>query len=490
MASKPSPAITPETYALLSRYLAEPRMTRFIPVTPTIKQRALLVLDDLEAFYGGAAGGGKSAGLLESALQYADVPGYAALLFRRTFQDLALPGALMSLSHEWLQGTDARWRQATFTWEFPSGATLTFGYLGTESDKYRYQSAAFQFVGFDELTHFSETQYRYLFSRVRRPKASHRYPPSADGMTLDRVPLRIRSASNPGGPGHDWVNGRFVDPGTRTPGAVFIKAKLQDNPHLDAESYVRSLGHLPEGERQRLLDGDWDAWEPGAIFDRSKFSIITKRPKMGRLVRAWDIAGTKPTPLNPDPDWTVGTLYGERADGEGFVVLDVVRFRETPGKTRIRFAQTAKLDGHDVHIWIEQEPGASGKNLIRDYAKAVPGYIVKGYRPSGAAGTKGQGKVLRAKPFAAAADNDLVEVMRDDDWTMAWLYEHERFPGGSHDDQVDSAALAHYAITDRNAGRARAGIPRGRLQGQAPEKPPPRQRGVARVPAGARPPRR
>lgn len=476
MAKRPSPAFTPDEYAALAEWLTEPRLTRYIPVTPTIKQRSLLVLTDLEAFYGGAAGGGKSAGLLMAALQYVDVPGYAALLFRRTFQDLALPGALMSLSHEWLRGTDAHWRQATFTWEFPSGATLTFGYLGTESDKYRYQSAAFQFVGFDELTHFSETQYRYLFSRVRRPKASGRYPPSQDGLTLDRVPLRIRSASNPGGMGHDWVNGRFVDPATRVDGATMIKARLADNPYLDAESYVRSLSHLNEGERQRLLNGDWDAWEPGAIFDRSKFRVITKRPKMGRLVRAWDIAGTRPTPLNPDPDWTVGTLYGQREDGDGYVVLDVVRFRETPGKTRMRFAQTARLDGPSVHIWIEQEPGASGKNLIRDYQKAAPGYIVKGYRPSA-------DKITRAKPFAAAADNDLVEVVRGD-WTAAWLYEHERFPGGSHDDQVDSSALAHYAITDRNAGRAKAGVAKGTLHRPASESPAPRQRGVARVPVG------
>jgi len=93
-----------------------------------------------------------------AALQYVDVPGYAAILFRRTFRDLALPGALMDRAGEWLGGTDAHWDAQNATWRFPSGATLSFGYLEHEQDKYRYQSAEFQFCGFDELAQFAESQ--------------------------------------------------------------------------------------------------------------------------------------------------------------------------------------------------------------------------------------------------------------------------------------------------------------------------------------------
>ena len=72
--------------------------SRYSPTQPTPKQRAFLALDCLEALYGGAAGGGKSEALLMAALQYVHVPGYAAILFRRTYADLSLPGALMDLS--------------------------------------------------------------------------------------------------------------------------------------------------------------------------------------------------------------------------------------------------------------------------------------------------------------------------------------------------------------------------------------------------------
>src|SRR5262249_36030776 len=105
----------------------------WIAQRPTAKQATALQLDHVpEVFYGGSCGGGKSSWLLMEALKYVQVPGYCALLLRRTLTDLALPGALMDRAHQWLDGTAARWSEKGKTWYFPSGATLTFGFLERE----------------------------------------------------------------------------------------------------------------------------------------------------------------------------------------------------------------------------------------------------------------------------------------------------------------------------------------------------------------------
>lgn len=249
------------------------RYTRWMPHIPTPPQHAFLYLDDLEVLFGGAAGGGKSDTLLMAAAQYVDVPGYAALLLRRTYADLSLPGAIMARSKEWWLNTDAKWNEIEKTWTFPSGATITFGYLQTANDVYRYQGAEFQFIGIDELTQIAEAEYKYLLSRLRRPTAG----------LLSEVPLRMRGATNPGGRSHKQVKRRFID---RTPdpedpedtqtkcdARIFIPSKLDDNPHVDREAYKEALAGLDPLTRKQLLDGDWSVREPGAwVYDADQIA--------------------------------------------------------------------------------------------------------------------------------------------------------------------------------------------------------------------------
>lgn len=214
----------------------------YIPVNLTPKQLAAISAPFREIFYGGQAGGGKSIALLAAAALFVDQPGYNAIVFRKTYSDLALPDAIMDVSHQWWANTDATWSEKKKRWRFPSGATVSFGYMDHPNHRYRYQGAQFQFVGFDELTQFERILYLYLFSRQRRVK------------TLN-VPLRMMSASNPGNIGHDWVYHRFMEEPGNT--RLFIPAGLADNPYIDAESYVESLGELDEIERKQLLEGLW-----------------------------------------------------------------------------------------------------------------------------------------------------------------------------------------------------------------------------------------
>lgn len=383
-----------------------------------------MLLPQREAFFGGAGGGGKSSALLMSALQDVHVPGYAALILRRTYGDLALPGALMDRAHDWLDDTDAHWNGKVHTWEFPSTAKITFGYLENENDKFRYRSAEFQFCAYDELTQFTQTQYQYLFSRLRRLMGSP-------------VPLRMRSASNPGALGHQWVRQRFLIEGP-VMDRPFIPARIADNPFLDMSAYRESLSHLDLLTRLQIEEGDWDAVAEGELFKRHWFKIVGDFPRGLRLVRFWDLAGTDEM-SGDDPDWTAGVLFG--TFGGQYWILHMRRERLSPKGVEDMIAQQAALDGRAVDIWLEQEPGASGKAVIDHYQRQVlPGYSVHGLRPSGS-------KTERARPLSSAAEAGNV-CMLEGVWNSDLLDELALFPIVAHDDQVDacSGALSVLAV--------------------------------------------
>lgn len=410
----------------------KPKEPLYIPEAPSVQQQVFLRCNAIEALFGGAAGGGKSSALLMAALQYVDVPGYNAMLFRRTFADLALPEALMDRFIKWIAPYDEiRWNGSTYTATFPSGARIGFGYLNNKEDYLRYKGAEFQFIGMDEVTEIRENDYRYMFSRLRRPKSG----------PLSKVPLRMRAATNPA---PNWVRQRFIIEG-RDHGRVFVPSKLSDNPGIDAESYRKSLAQLDPIERRRLEEGDWWVTSLGSMFSREDFHIVdwTDVPNMvgktARLVRFWDLAATEPSPTNLDPDWTVGTLV---LFDEGIAwVLDVRRTRSRPDGVERLISQTAAEDGPAVAIRMEQEPGSSGKALIDQYARfVVPGYDLQGIRATG-------DKESRARPFASAVANGNVRVVRAS-WLTEWLDEFSAFPEAApHDDQVDSAVGAFTYLT-------------------------------------------
>lgn len=392
---------------------------KYIPHDPTPKQAEFLLFEGREALYGGAAGGGKSDALLMAALQYVETPNYAAILFRKSYTDLAMPGALMDRAHEWLDGTDAKWNEKKKTWTFPSGATVTFAYLDHVNDRFNYQGSEFHFVGFDELTQFDESNYRYLFSRLRRLKGS-------------KIPIRCRAASNPGGKGHEFVYQRFLVEGPEK-GRRFFPATLDDNPHLDREDYLQSLAELDPLTRAQLLKGDWNARVDGNKFKRSWFKIVEEYPKDGRFVRYWDLAATEPKP-GKDPDWTAGALMTEK-DGQ-YWIIDIVRDRTTPKGVEALVQSTAMMDGKRVEIFMEQEPGSAGVNNIDHYQREVlKGFTFYGDKTTGS-------KELRANPLSSAAEAGNLFLVRGT-WNSTFIDEAIGFPNdSSHDDQIDAVSGA------------------------------------------------
>ncbi|MDR2699295.1 MAG: phage terminase large subunit [Nitrososphaerota archaeon] len=392
----------------------------YITHRPTLKQAQFLLFNGKEALYGGAAGGGKSDCLLMAAAQYVSESRYSAILFRRTFADLSLSGALMDRAKEWwCSHKNIHWNDVRHVFTFPSGAKIAFGYLETENDKFHYQGAEFQYIGFDELTQFSESQYRYLFSRLRRLKGS-------------LIPLRARAASNPGGVGHEWVHNRFMIEGPHL-GRVFVPAKLEDNPHLDQKEYEKSLEELDPITRRQYRLGDWNARHGGSIFHREKTQIVTEFPAGLNFVRYWDKAATKPKQNNKDPDYTVGVKLAEK--NGIYYVADVIRARKSPAEVQALIKQTAQLDSVKTFIYIEQEPGSSGVEIIDFYARDVlKGYVFKGIKTTGS-------KTERAAPVSSAWDAGNFRLLQAS-WNGAFLDELEAFPLGGHDDQVDALSGA------------------------------------------------
>ena len=464
----------PSNNDLLAPEVLEPRLNEFIPHEPTAHQAAFLRLDCLEAFYGGAGGGGKSDGLLMAALQYVDVPGYAALLIRRNFADLALPNALMDRAHSWLDRLpNVHWNEARKQFKFPCSATLTFGYLEGGRDADRYASAEFQMISVDEVTQFNEQQYLDLFARLRAPACRrcefeqeyrrHRQNHARQikscsfctalevqkrlgdqrnfpHLNAAHIPLRMRSASNPGNVGHEWVKRRFVTRlGAPAGERLFVPARLDHNPYINRDEYTKSLLNLDPVTRDRILKGDWEARSVRGVLKREWFQMVDVPPAELEIIRYWDTAYQK----TKTSDFTVGVKYGIAHNGVGYI-LHVARMQGTPHEVESFIANIAGQDSRSIRVVLQQEPG-SGSALWID---AMRRGLLLGY-PVYADQVRGT-KFERSQPFRAAAEAGNLKLIRGA-WNEAFLEECEQFSPNekeyAHDDQVDAACGAFNYIT-------------------------------------------
>ncbi len=257
---------------------------------------------EYEALYGGAAGGGKSDAIIIEALRQVHIPHYKALILRKTFPQLA---ELIdkSLNYYPRAFPKARYNGSSHTWTFPSGAKIIFGAMQYTKDRTKYQGQSYDFIAFDELTHFTYEEYSYLFSRNR---------PNGPGTRV-----YIRATANPGGVGHGWVKERFItaaqpmqpiteeitwtEPNgniqTKTQTRIFVPSSVFDNEALlkNDPQYVQRLASMPEAERNALLYGDWDTFS-GQVFtewrndsDHYEDRINTHVIKPFEVPKSWSI---------------------------------------------------------------------------------------------------------------------------------------------------------------------------------------------------------
>jgi predicted phage terminase large subunit-like protein len=171
----------------------------------------------------------------------------------------------------------------------------------------------------------------------------------------------------------------------------------------------------------------------GILFRVDALQVVAQPPRrVESMVRAWDLAATEQTG-GRNPDWTVGVLMG-RMEGGGFVVLDVVRFRGSPRLVVERVEETARADGFDVPLAMNQDPGQAGKAQAQWMTARLAGWVVR-WRPE--TGSKN----TRAMPLAAQVEAENVWVL-DRAWTHEYVRELAVFPFGTKDDQVDASSRA------------------------------------------------
>jgi predicted phage terminase large subunit-like protein len=453
-------------------------MSDVIPIGPQAgPQEAFLSSSADIVFYGGEAGSGKTAGLALECMRNHDVPHFGAICFRRTTKELAGSGSLWELMREWYPALGARMKSNPFTATFPSGATVVLDHLQLEDDKYSHQGKGYGLICFDELPHFSETQFWYLWSRAR---------------SVSGVAPYVRATMNP--TPNSWVKrmiawylddeGRFIRPErsgvvryfyrvddaldwdadrdalkARHPEQVddegnqveptsftFILGLLRDNKILTKKDpgYRAKLMAMPKVERERLLGrdnrgGDWKI-EPsaGLFFQRGWFRVVRAAPaKLVATARGWDKAVSEPSAAYPDPDWTRGVKMGVTTEGR-YIVLHLASLRGSPHAVDTLMKNTTSQDGHDCKVAIWQDPAQAGIVDITHIKSILAGYWVDSERTS-------KNLEAFAGPLSTQCEAGNVDVL-EGAWNEEFFSELEGFPDASKDDIVAAAARAFLAL--------------------------------------------
>lgn len=419
------------------------------PQTMALQSKADILL------FGGGAGGGKSFFLLLDPLYQYSNSKFNGVIFRRNTTQVRNPGGLWDESFELYSHIKGHPREATLQWEFPSGMALKFAHLENEKTVYDWQGSQIPFIGFDELTHFTEMQFWYMLSRNR---------------SMSGVPGRIRATCNPDCDSWvrylvDWwidedgypilersgmlryfirVDDRMVWADTKREllqkygdefipkSFTFIPSKIDDNRILLEKdpSYLSNLLALNRVDRLRLRFGNWNVRAvAGMLFRREWFPTIDAIPHGWiRAVRFWDRAASRPSEVNPDPDWTRGLLL-LKYPNQTFVVADMRSIQATPGEVEELIKGTASFDTVSVTIKSQQDPGSAGVAEALYFTRMLSGYDVR-------TESMPKDKITRAKPVSAQCEAGNIRVLRAP-WNRDFFSELESFPEGKHDDQVD-----------------------------------------------------
>lgn len=318
--------------------------------TPVQNQVIQLPDTVFEALGGGAAGGGKTdLGLMIPPIrQFTEHPKFKALVMRRTLTDLEKE--IIPRQHEWYGGMGAIYNENKKVWRFPSGARIQNGHAEREQDVRKYDSAEYNYIDWDESTHF--TGFQYLYLSISRCRSS-----SPD------LPAFVRAFTNPGNIGHAFFKKRFVD--SFPAGRRILKDKItkqkriyipflgKDNPYLliNDPTYLQRLEGLPEIEKRAKLFGDWNSYE-GQVFSEFRVARLSDEPEYAvHVISPFAVPAWWPKILCIDWGW----------DAMTFVIWSAI----SPSG-RVYIYRTWHCQKVTTAVWARDVVNMSGEDVFED----------------------------------------------------------------------------------------------------------------------------
>lgn len=476
------------------------------PQTAFFESRADIVI------YGGQAGGGKSWALVAEPLRRIHNKGFRAGVFRRTYPQLKGQGGVWDECQELYRAFGAKMREGQeLDATFPSGASVAFLHLQHEKTKYEYQGHQFCCINFDELTHFSRTQFFYMLGRNRSACGIRPYiratcnPDPASWVAefiawwIDQdsgfpIPERsgvLRYFINDAQDEWHWADSKaelieqFPDYSADDILSVtFIPAGLDDNPTLVKKDpgYRGRLKALSKIERERLEKGNWKAAEGAQIAsdwihryvvngDHLEFSFQQRLYRMPqavcRRIATIDTAGTSKEKAaarrGRQPSWSVCGVWdivphwNIAQDGRALTLSEFCF---------LRYVWRKQVDWNSLKTDIDEtlatwnvtkayiENAHHGQPLATEIL-ACPTELVGPVLPG--MGDSSEGAKLEraiASGMLARWEHGKFFVPQDrSDWLDAYLRELQAWTGDPEEvaDQIDMTSYAAY-ISKRSSG--------------------------------------
>lgn len=460
--------------------------------------------------FGGSRGAGKSFTSLMEAAKHYDVPGYGAVIFRRTSPELRGTGSLWEESLGIYRHLGGEPIESQLRWKWPSGAQVQMLHLQHENDKYKLQGKSIAKIVLDEAHRFTAGQFWFLLSCMRstcgvRPRMLCTFNPAPEVQWLLELVLPYLDAS--GFPIRELTgvvryfgrqNGKLRTFASRDEAAAngvdgvtsycYVPSTLFDNPVLLRKdpSYLAKLQVLPPAERSQFLDGCWYAKQRAGEMIQAHWCPILHHGPLARrtagqppdseIIRwtlALDLAGSpKDGDLVPgcpipryaesgrDPDYTAICLLGQFRDSR-IVIWSAYRYRDVPGAIlwEIKRILTSECP-RGTTVVMAQDPGQAGQHQIESYSKELRGLAkVESSPPLNLAY---QAAFLARVAFAGQL------MLRDPDVSQSWQpnlirelegYSSDGHSATGHDDQISALATGVVFLATKLHPRINGALP-------------------------------